>query len=376
MKKGFSLVELLVVMVIIALLIGLLLPALARAKEEARKTQCRSNLRQIGLAMMVYAGDNGGWTPEIGGVLSGRNSDGMGFYPSARTSCDDYGLMYSFEPPCGSNLTMGQPQHWLCTKAAPSRPVGLGLLWAAGYLTAKGALVLYCPSNQSGPGARELRNDRMRRYDGDEPFWTSRGTIVRGDADRFGDWEVPFHSPPTCWDGSANQSGGVCIVLSNYDMRMHKEFFKRGVTNFTLVGYGSRATALPTAIKVEQVGNCALVADTLEMAIGAEPEDIFGPVRPPAPERYWLAENYIVRNHVNAWNILFVDGSVKTCVDGSKTIFRAVVDRWVMNVPSGGDGPSEPLTHFVDTDGNGAIDDWELDAYVWTPFLDTAYGAD
>src|SRR3990172_9485323 len=63
MKKGFTLIELLVVMVIIALLVGLLLPALGRAREEARKTQCRSNLRQIGLAIIMYSNDSTGYTP-------------------------------------------------------------------------------------------------------------------------------------------------------------------------------------------------------------------------------------------------------------------------------------------------------------------------
>lgn len=69
-RKGFTLIELLVVMVIIALLVGLLLPALARAKEEARKTQCRSNLRQIGLAIEMYANDNGGWSPAMEGNIA------------------------------------------------------------------------------------------------------------------------------------------------------------------------------------------------------------------------------------------------------------------------------------------------------------------
>lgn len=62
-SKGFTLIELLVVIAIIAILAAILFPVFARARENARRASCQSNLKQIGLGLIQYAQDYDGWTP-------------------------------------------------------------------------------------------------------------------------------------------------------------------------------------------------------------------------------------------------------------------------------------------------------------------------
>lgn len=80
-KYGFTLIELLIVIAIIAILAAILFPVFARARENARRSSCQSNLRQIGLGMLQYVQDNDERMPFVlvGQVINTPDTDYEGY---------------------------------------------------------------------------------------------------------------------------------------------------------------------------------------------------------------------------------------------------------------------------------------------------------
>ena len=124
-RKGFTLVELLVVIGIIALLISILLPSLSRAREQAKRVQCASNVRQFCTTMIMYAQNNKGWFPDVGNADGTWDHSGnttkkwvelQQMHPAARDMFVEYGLPRQMffcpsqpetESPTGSGVALG-----------------------------------------------------------------------------------------------------------------------------------------------------------------------------------------------------------------------------------------------------------------------------
>lgn len=99
-RKGFTLVELLVVMGIIAVLMSILLPSLSRARETANKVKCANNLRSIGQGLLIYINENRGTIPsaysyrDLGAVTFDSNGNAVQSGLSAAKPEKSYGYVH------------------------------------------------------------------------------------------------------------------------------------------------------------------------------------------------------------------------------------------------------------------------------------------
>jgi prepilin-type N-terminal cleavage/methylation domain-containing protein len=152
-RRGFTLVELLVVIGIIAVLISILLPTLNRARESAKRTQCLSNLRQVAVLLNMYANSNrqqipvGGWA----GGAPGREA----------AEANNYNITYVTSTPPDAESKVG-------------RYVALGLLIKAGLVredkAGGSATIFFCPT---------LAGDIYHGFDALNNRWPPATNLIR-----------------------------------------------------------------------------------------------------------------------------------------------------------------------------------------------------
>ena len=405
MRRGFTLIELLVVMVIIALLVGLLLPALGRAREEARKTQCRSNLRQIGLAINIYCNDNKAYTPIAYGDY---NVEGQGTKLSADFDSlpNVHGAYcYGVSAPWTGQLYIRPRDNGRAFCAdnvdIPDRfeapgggiPTGLGLLLAGGYLTQQGASVLDCPSRQRLQGDQDpvmaaasytpaqvkAVNDifnHFATFDALEPFYTSAGKAVWANADSIGDAPAQYqtldfgrwgtlgnsydtfpgstyftgvdHSVPfvgagnnTC--GASRSAASYCIIIGSYTLRP-----------------GGDSGFHHDSWRIDDVQGKAIASDAIYGFWMRNYIGYSGGGTANYNEIAELRKEFWVSNHDMAYNVLFTDGSVKSYSDAGVSLQKTWTAARLTNAQRTNLGPMPS----------------RVSSHIWEVFFDELYAQD
>jgi len=331
---AFTLIELLVVIAIIAILAAMLLPALASAREKARRSNCMNNLNQMTKALASYTGDYGGYLP-------GGHSWYQFFPPSAYNSLPN---MYSQTYTCehGNTVEAGQVQSFggkvdsfqllanACFRptgpypSVPScglkaAPYNLGWLIQGNYLP--GAQVFYCPS-QGDTRTGGAYGNNFQCY-----FWNQTTTY---NANRTPtDWKVAGG-----WDNPKNLTHGDWLSRVNYNQGTQPDYgvysqysYRSAMSGWSGYVRGSYTEAQMTTIVVpytrpvvrmkikegrfiteKLLGNRAIVSDGFAKAYsGAYGEmGVYGP--PGASSTVYRAPGQGWGHHRDGYNVLYGDG--------------------------------------------------------------------
>lgn len=347
-KSGFTLIELLVVIAIIAVLVSLLLPAVQQAREAARRTQCKNNMKQIGLALHNYHDVHNQFPP---GRMSPSKGTGTGapvcwygwvsplYHALAYI---DQGNVYRQLDQSETRVRMGSP---LCTKNAFVRTLAVP--------------AFMCPSDPGHQGGINTNSYRANfgvtvaggRNIGDQeavdPTYTTRiagemdGTKGGAFADKGG------YNVSKFTDGTSNTALYAERMIGNLNSQITKgAYFHKTGGSANIVTGSNYATNTTAAV----VAACTAAATPTELANAANYRFDMGITSGDDPAWYYSSYQMGAYNHIQTPNSSLPDCGVGSLPDSPADVAIMGARSWhtgIVNVTMA-DGSVRSISDSID----------------------------